>query len=86
MGDMVLSILGTRLLLSIYGLHTYAVPALGGAYLNGQQDAIEPDNIIFGNPSASILYAAFLIYSAASSSLASPSGVPKHYPDGWGFS
>jgi hypothetical protein len=64
LGNMVLSILGTGLLLSIYGLRTYAVPALGGAYLNGQQDAIEPDNIIFGNPWASIFYAAFLIYSA----------------------
>jgi hypothetical protein len=64
LGAMVLSILGIGLLLSIYGLRTFAVPALGGAYLNGQQDAIESANIIFGNPSASIFYAAFLLYSA----------------------
>jgi hypothetical protein len=64
LGAMVLSILGTGLLLSIYGLRTYAVPALGGAYLAGQQDAIEATNLIFGTPTASIYYVAFLLYSA----------------------
>jgi hypothetical protein len=64
LGAMVLSILGTGLLLSIYGLRTYAVPALGGAYLSGQQNAIEMANVIFGYPTASIFYVAFLLYSA----------------------
>ena len=64
LGAMALSILGIGLLLSIYGLRAYAVPALGGAYLYGQQGAIEMANIIFGNPTADVFYAAFLLYSA----------------------
>ena len=64
LGAMALSILGTGLLLSIYGLRAYAVPALGGAYLYGQQGALEMANIIFGKPTASVFYAAFLLYSA----------------------
>jgi hypothetical protein len=50
LGAMVLSILGIGVLLSIYGLRTYAIPALGGAYLNG--------------PTASVFYVAFVLYSA----------------------
>jgi hypothetical protein len=61
---MVLSILGIGLLLSHYGLRTYAVPALGGAYLNGEQNAVEITNVIFGNPAESVFYVAFLLYSA----------------------
>src|ERR687893_2747628 len=63
LGAMALSILGIGLLLSIYGLRAYAVPALGGAYLYGQQGAIEMANIIFGNPTADVFYAAFFLYS-----------------------
>ena len=64
LGAMASSTLGIGLLLSIYGLRAYAVPALGGAYLYGQQGAIEMANIIFGNPTASVFYAPFLLYSA----------------------
>ena len=64
LGAMALSILGIGLLLSIYGLRTYAVPALGGAYLSGQQGGIEMANVIFGNPTAGVFYVAFLLYSA----------------------
>jgi hypothetical protein len=64
LGAMVLSVLGSGLLLSIYGLRTYAVPALGGAYLDGQTNAIEMANTIFGYPTATIFYLAFLLYSA----------------------
>ncbi len=64
LGAMVLSILGIGVLLSIYGLRTYAIPALGGAYLNGQQNAIETANTIFNNPTASVFYVAFVLYSA----------------------
>jgi hypothetical protein len=60
---MVLSILGIGLLLSHYGLRTYAVPALGGAYLGGVQNAVELSNVIFGDPTQSVFYAAFLLYS-----------------------
>jgi len=61
---MVLSILGIGLLLSHYGLRSYAVPALGGAYLSGEQGAVEMANVIFGDPARSVFYAAFLLYSA----------------------
>ena len=61
---MVLSILGIGLLLSHYGLRTYAVPALGGAYLDGAQNAVELANAIFGDPTQSVFYVAFLLYSA----------------------
>jgi hypothetical protein len=61
---MVLSILGIGLLLSHYGLSTYAVPALGEAYLDGVQNAVVLANAIFGEPTQSVFYAAFLLYSA----------------------
>ncbi len=61
---MVLSILGIGMLLSHYGLRTYAVPALGGAYLDGVQNAVELANALFGDPTQSVFYAAFLLYSA----------------------
>jgi hypothetical protein len=61
---MVLSILGIGLLLSHYGLSTYAVPVLGEAYLDGVQNAIVLANTIFGDPTQSVYYAAFLLYSA----------------------
>jgi hypothetical protein len=53
---MVLSILGIGLLLSHYGLRTYAVPALGGAYLDGAQNAVELANAIFGDPTQSVFW------------------------------
>jgi hypothetical protein len=61
---MVLSILGLGLLLSHYGLRTYAVPALGGAYLGGTENAVGMANVIFGSPAETIFYVAFLLYSA----------------------
>jgi hypothetical protein len=64
LGAMVLSILGIGLLLSHYGLRAYAVPALGGAYLAGEQSAVEMANFIFGDPTRSVYYAAFLLYAA----------------------
>ncbi len=64
LGAMILSILGIGLLLSHYGLRAYALPALGGAYLGGEQGAVEMANIIFGDPTRSVFYAAFLLYSA----------------------
>ncbi|MCA1718147.1 MAG: hypothetical protein LC781_15445 [Actinobacteria bacterium] len=64
LGATILSILGTGLLLSHYGLRTYALPALGGAYLGGQENALESANIIFGDPGESVFYVAFLLYSA----------------------
>ena len=61
---MLLSILGIGLLLSHYGLSTYAVPVLGEAYLDGVRNAVVLANTIFGDPTQSAYYAAFLLYSA----------------------
>src|SRR5215216_6944232 len=61
---MVLSILGIGLLLSHYGLSTYAVPVLGEAYLDGVKNAVVLATTIFGEPTQSVFYAAFLLYSA----------------------
>ena len=63
LGAMILSILGLGLLLSHYGLRAYAIPALGGAYLGGEQGAVEMANVIFGDPNRTVFYAAFLLYS-----------------------
>jgi hypothetical protein len=61
---MVLSILGIGLLLSYYGLRTYALPVLGGAYLDGVKNAVVLATTIFSEPTQSVFYAAFLLYSA----------------------
>ena len=64
LGATILSILGPSLLLSHYGLRTYALPALEGAYLSGQENAVGMANTIFGNPGDNVFYVAFLLYSA----------------------
>src|SRR5918993_1688378 len=62
---MVLSILGIGLLVSYYGLSTYAVPVLGKAYLNDVQNAVVLANtILLDGLTRSVLYVAFLLYSA----------------------
>src|SRR5918995_782255 len=61
---MLLSILGIGLLLSHYGLSTYAVPVLGEAYLDGVQNAVVLANAILGELTQSVFYVAFLLYSA----------------------
>src|ERR671912_1829161 len=61
---MLLSILGIGLLLSHYGLSTYAVPVLGEAYLDGVQNAVVLANAILGELTQNVFYAAFLLYSA----------------------
>src|SRR5215208_4787825 len=62
---MILSILGIGLLLSHYGLSTYALPVLGKAYLDGVQNAVVLANtILLDGLTRSVLYVAFLLYSA----------------------
>src|SRR5215213_9265443 len=62
---MILSILGIGLLLSHYGLRTYALPVLGKAYLDGVQNAVVLANtILLDGLTRSVLYVAFLLYSA----------------------
>jgi hypothetical protein len=62
---MVMSVLGIGLLLSHYGFSTYALPVLGEAYLDGVQNALVLANtILLDGLTRSVLYAAFLLYSA----------------------
>lgn len=44
---MVLSVLGLGLILSFLGVVTYAIPALGQEYLNGQQNALQMIDALF---------------------------------------
>ncbi len=63
--EMVLSIVGTALVLSIPGLRAYAMPAVGLAYSNGQEDARAIFDIIVGSPAARVIYVVVVgIYSA----------------------
>src|ERR671910_70823 len=59
---MVLSILGIGLLLSHYGLSTYALPVLGEAYLDGVKNAVVLATTIFGEPTQSVFYAGFILF------------------------
>jgi hypothetical protein len=61
---MVLSIVGTALIISALGVTTYALPVMARAYLNGQEDAIEIVDAIFGSPWRNIFVLVFLVYSA----------------------
>ncbi|MDQ4062829.1 MAG: hypothetical protein M3122_02810 [Actinomycetota bacterium] len=53
---MVLSIVGIVLTLSVLGLRAYAVPAVGLAYSNGQEDARAILDIILEGPAARVIY------------------------------
>jgi hypothetical protein len=53
---MVSSIVGIGLMLPILGLRAYALPAVGLAYLDGQEDAVAIVNIIFDNALATVIY------------------------------
>jgi hypothetical protein len=61
---MVLSIAGIALILSALGVTTYALPVIGRAYLNGQEDAITMADAIFNAPGREIFVPIFLLYSA----------------------
>ena len=47
---MVLSIAGNALTLTIFGMSTFATPAIGRAYLEGQRNIIEVNQNILGTP------------------------------------
>jgi hypothetical protein len=59
---MVLSLLGLSMLLSIFGIPTYAVPALAQEYLNGQQNVPELLGTIFGQTTGISWLANLLIF------------------------
>jgi hypothetical protein len=61
---MILSIAGIGPILSAMGVTTYTLPVLGRAYLNGQQDALQVVEALFGKPLTTIFFVAFLLYTA----------------------
>lgn len=61
---MILSVLSVALVLPALGVTTYALPALGRAYLNGQEDAKVIAEAIFGNTLRNVIYIpAFALYA-----------------------
>jgi hypothetical protein len=64
LGAMIVSIVGIALILPIMGLRAYALPAVGLAYLDGQEDAIAIFETIFDTSMAKVIYVLLVgIYS-----------------------
>lgn len=62
---MILSVAGVAMVLSALGVTTYALPAIGHAYLNGQENAIAIADTIFGSTLRSAIFIpVFILYSA----------------------
>jgi hypothetical protein len=73
LGAMVLSLVGIALILSVSGVAAYALPVIGRAYLNNQQDIIGLGGqqgargmvvAILGSPAREIFILVFFVYSA----------------------
>jgi hypothetical protein len=64
LAGMILSIAGIGPIMSAMGVTIYALPVLGRAYLNGQHDALQVVEALFGKPLTSIFFVAFLLYAA----------------------
>ncbi len=60
---MVLSIAGNALTLTIFGMSTFATPAIGRAYLEGQRNIIEVNQDILGAPVIVTALVSGLLYS-----------------------
>jgi hypothetical protein len=60
---MVLSVAGNALILTIFGMSTFATPAIGRAYLAGQQNAVEINQDILGLPLVLTALVGGLLYS-----------------------
>jgi hypothetical protein len=62
---MILSILSLALVLPALGVTTYALPVLGHAYLNGQEDAKVIADALFGNSLRNVIYIpVFALYAS----------------------
>lgn len=62
---MVSSVLGSALLLTAFGVITYALPAVGKAYLAGQHDVLTVGDAFFSGPLGVVFVLISLLYSAA---------------------
>ena len=63
---MVLSIAGNALILTIFGMSTFATPAVGRAYLEGQRNIVEVNQDIIGTPVIVTALVSGLLYSVGS--------------------
>jgi hypothetical protein len=61
---MVLSVVGNALILTVFGMSTFATPAVGRAYLEGQRNIIEVNQDILGLPLVLTALVGGLLYSA----------------------
>src|SRR5215210_233711 len=60
---MVLSVAGSCFILAIFGMSTFATPAVGRAYLTGQQSVVEANQDILGVPLVLTALVGGLLYS-----------------------
>ena len=60
---MVLSVAGNALILTVFGMSTFATPAVGRAYLEGQQNVVELNQDILGLPVIATALLGGLLYS-----------------------
>lgn len=61
---MVSSVAGSALILTIFGMSTFASPAIGHSYLAGQHQAVEINQAILGTPLMITALAGGLLYTA----------------------
>ena len=61
---MVLSVAGSALILTVFGMSTFATPAVGRAYLEGMRNIIEVNQDILGVPLIVTALVGGLLYSA----------------------
>ncbi len=59
---LVLSVLGTCMVLSVSGLYTYGIPLLAQEYVNGQQDALQMATAITGGKIYAVLFPSVFLY------------------------
>jgi hypothetical protein len=62
---MVLNVAGSCLILTIFGMSTFATPAVGRAYLAGQQNIVEVNQDIIGVPLLLTALVGGVLYSVA---------------------
>ena len=61
---LVLSVAGIAFLMTLFGAATFAQPAIGRAYLAGQQAAVAINSDLYGAPAAAVGLTGGLLYSA----------------------
>jgi hypothetical protein len=66
---LVLSVAGMAFIMTLFGAATFAQPAIGGAYLAGQQAAVAINSDLYGAPAVVVGLTGGLLYSAGAALL-----------------